>query len=111
MATLSPFEQVVRITHAYLGPAADRFVSRQITNHLDKKPQDLTLEDMAGLTDWLRVAMSFLTEDQGLVRDYVELLSALQPKEVPDSESVDSLGPETKPTKRKGRLATHADAN
>lgn len=93
------FDKVVRITYTYLGPAAERFVSRQIINHLDKKPQDLINRDMSGLIDWLRVAMGFLTEDQGMVRDYISQLEALQPQAPAQS----------KKRKHKERLATHAD--
>ena len=49
----SVYDQVVRITHVYLGPAADRFIARQVENHLHKPPQDLTKNDLKSLIDWI----------------------------------------------------------
>ena len=77
MATRSFYEQVVRITYVYLGPAADRFVARQIANHLNKKPEQLTRRDLPELIDWIRLAMGFLTQDKQMIDDYVERLQAL----------------------------------
>ena len=37
----SLYLKVVRITDHYLGPAADRFIRRQIENHLNKHPEEL----------------------------------------------------------------------
>jgi hypothetical protein len=71
------YEQVVRVTYVYLGPAADRFVTRQIANHLDKKPEQLTKQDLPELIDWIRLAMGFLTQDKQLVDDYINRLQAL----------------------------------
>ncbi|HET9174367.1 MAG TPA: hypothetical protein VFN56_03735 [Candidatus Saccharimonadales bacterium] len=73
------FDQVVRITHVYLGPAADRFIVRQIQNHLHKSPQELTRSDLTRLIDWIRVAVSLLTEDTEIIEEYtaqLELLAA-----------------------------------
>ena len=39
------YDKVVRITHVYLGPAADRFIARQVENHLHKEPEQLSLDD------------------------------------------------------------------
>jgi hypothetical protein len=57
------YEKVVKITYKYLGPAAERFVARQIRNHLDKEPEQLQRHELAGLIDWFRVAMAILSED------------------------------------------------
>ena len=71
------FDQVVRITHVYLGPAADRFIVRQVQNHLHKDPTDLSREDLRKLVDWIRVAVSFLTDDSELVEEYISALNRL----------------------------------
>jgi hypothetical protein len=72
------YEQVVRITYVYLGPAADRFVTRQIFNHLNKKPEQLTKRDLPELIDWIRLAMGFLTQDKHMIDDYIERLQSLR---------------------------------
>ncbi len=59
------YRQVVRVTQQYLGPAADRFISRQVQNHLHKQPEEM------------RVAISMVTEDSKLVEEYVSRLKAL----------------------------------
>jgi hypothetical protein len=75
------YEQVVRVTHVYLGPAADRFIARQVENHLHKAPQDLSPSDLVGLVDWIRVVVSLLTEDDEIVEEYTDELKKLaQPK-------------------------------
>ena len=74
------YQQVVRITYVYLGPAADRFVTRQVVNHLRKSPEELRPADMPELIDWIKLAMGFLTEDQKLIDDYIGRLRTLDAK-------------------------------
>jgi hypothetical protein len=71
------YNRVVRVTHVYLGPAADRFIDRQIEHHLHKEPEDLTVSDLSKLIDWIRVAVSFLTEDSEIIEEYIEQLTKL----------------------------------
>jgi hypothetical protein len=71
------YDQVVRITHVYLGPAADRFISRQVQNHLHKQPEELTNDDLSKLIDWIRVAVSLITEDSEIVEEYTLQLQRL----------------------------------
>ncbi|MEO8105192.1 MAG: hypothetical protein ABI602_02545 [Candidatus Saccharibacteria bacterium] len=71
------YDRVVRITHVYLGPAADRFISRQVQNHLHKEPKDLSGKDLDMLIDWIRVAVSLLTEDSELIEEYTNQLQSL----------------------------------
>lgn len=78
------YAQVVLITHSYLGPAADRFIARQVQNHLHKEPVDLSESDLLKLIDWVRVAVSLITEDSAIVEEYITSLRELtknQPKE------------------------------
>lgn len=77
----SPYRRVVRVTHMYLGPAADRFIIRQVQNHLHKDPQELSYDDLNQLIDWIRVAVSLLTEDSALVEEYIHRLEALATKQ------------------------------
>jgi hypothetical protein len=74
------YEQVIEVTNQYLGPAAERFVSRQIQMHLDKEPQSLTEDDLEKLVDWIRLAMALLSDDNKLVDDFSNSLLALAKK-------------------------------
>ncbi len=73
----SLYDQLVRVTHVYLGPAADRFIARQVQNHLNKPPDQLSKEDLRRLIDWIQVAVSLLTEDSEIVEEYAAQLSKL----------------------------------
>lgn len=73
----SLYEQVVRVTHVYLGPAADRFITRQVENHLHKSAHELSAEDLNSLIDWIRVVVSLLTEDSEIIEEYASELQKL----------------------------------
>lgn len=76
-ANTTVYDQVVRITHRYLGPAANRFIARQVENHLHKAPDDLSPADLLKLTDWIHVAVSLLTEDSAIIERYIAELQKL----------------------------------
>jgi len=78
--TFTLYDRVVRITHIYLGPAADRFIDRQVQNHLLKTPRELTAADLITLLDWIRVAVSLLTDDKEIIEEYVAQLRLLTEK-------------------------------
>jgi hypothetical protein len=71
------YQRVVQVTTEYLGPAAPRFIDRQIQNHLQKKPNELTVQDLPVLIDWSKVALALLTDDHQVVLNYVEDLNSL----------------------------------
>jgi hypothetical protein len=71
------YEQVVRVTHVYLGPAADRFIARQVESHLHKAPDQMTAADLLMLIDWIKVAVSLLTDDSEIVEEYASELHKL----------------------------------
>ena len=71
------YEHVVRVTVVYLGPAANRFITRQLQNHLNKSPEELTKQDLAKLIDWIQVAVSIITEDKEIVEEYIAQLHKL----------------------------------
>ena len=71
------YQKVVRVTHVYLGPAADRFIARQVQNHLHKAPEDLSESDLLMLIDWIRIAVSLLTEDGEIIEEYASQLQRL----------------------------------
>lgn len=74
------YDRVVRVTHVYLGPAADRFIERQVQNHLHKQPEALSEKDLAKLVDWIRVTVSLLTEDNEVIEEYIQQLVNLTHK-------------------------------
>jgi hypothetical protein len=71
------YEEVVTITYDYLGPAADRFVVRQIRNHLKKDPEQLRHKDLRQLIDWIQLAMRLISNDTDIIDRYVEELELL----------------------------------
>ncbi len=71
------YDKVVRITNVYLGPAADRFIARQVQNHLHKKPEELSHKDLLLLIDWIRVAVALLTDDSEIIEEYAAQLHKL----------------------------------
>lgn len=75
------YDQVVDATHTYLGPAADRFIARQVQNHLHKQPEQLSSADLVRLIDWIQIAVSLLTEDSDIIEEYVAELHQLSSKQ------------------------------
>jgi hypothetical protein len=91
MARKTLYEQVVQTTHVYLGPAADRFIGRQVQNHLHKRPEQLSQSDLERLIDWIQIAVSLLTEDSDIIEDYIAALRELIDKPTDDkSKGTDS---------------------
>lgn len=75
--TKSVYQKVVHISAEYLGPAAERFMRRQITTHLDKKPEDLTYQDIDELTNWVKITFALLTEDHRIVEAFTRDLQSV----------------------------------
>lgn len=73
----SVYDQVVRVTHVYLGPAADRFIDRQVENHLHKSPEQLSEADLASLIDWIQVVVSLITDNDEIIQEYTAELRKL----------------------------------
>ena len=71
------YDKLLHITYVYLGPAADRFIDRQVRNHLHKAPDKLSQDDLLQLIDWIRVAVSLLTDDGEAVEEYAARLRQL----------------------------------
>ncbi|HVI60686.1 MAG TPA: hypothetical protein VM535_00865 [Candidatus Saccharimonadales bacterium] len=71
------YDQVVQVTRVYLGPAADRFIARQVQNHLGKDPSELSVKDLTKLIDWIQISVSLLTEDAEVIDEYISQLRKL----------------------------------
>ena len=72
MSPLSLKDQILEISQDYLGPAAERFIDRQITTHLGKSPDRITKKDVESLIDWLKLSFTVLTDDTELVTEYIK---------------------------------------
>lgn len=57
------YEQTVEVSEEYLGPAAERFMRRQITTHLKIKPEALKQKDLVKLIDWSSIAFALMTKN------------------------------------------------
>ncbi len=73
----SLYESVIDVSTDYLGPTAKRFIDRQIENHINKHPTELQAKDLEQLIDWIRIAVSLLTEDVTVVQEYTDRLLSL----------------------------------
>jgi len=71
------YEQTLQITQDYLGPAAERFITRQITFHLQKDPEKLTKKDIPQLAEWVKVSIAILTDDKKMVDDFTKRILTL----------------------------------
>jgi hypothetical protein len=71
------YAQLLDVSQEYLGPAAERFLLRQIENHLHKDPQQLTKEDVTKVAEWMQVSVSVLTEDEKTVDEFIKKVNAL----------------------------------
>jgi hypothetical protein len=71
------YRQVTDIMEPLLGPAAERFVVRQIASHLGKLPQELTSDDIPKLIEWTKVTLGLLTEDRQLIDEYEHKMAEL----------------------------------
>jgi hypothetical protein len=60
------YRKIVRVTEEFLGPAAERFVNRQIEFRLGKTPETLTRGDLPKLKETLVVALGLLAKDQAI---------------------------------------------
>ena len=76
----SLYDQVVDVTMVYLGPAAERFITRQIKTHIGKEPEELTEDDLVKLVDWVKLAIALLTEDSKIVDEFSSSLLELSKK-------------------------------
>jgi hypothetical protein len=71
------YQEIVRITSEYLGPAGQRFVDRHIKSHLKKNPSEVTSDDIENLVKWIKASMSVLTNDQQLIEEHSERILKL----------------------------------
>lgn len=66
------YRQVVHVTEEYLGPAAERFVKRQIEFRLGKPPETIDRNDIPKLKEALGIALGLLVKDQAIVNQAMQ---------------------------------------
>lgn len=71
------YDEIIDITEEYLGPAAQRFIDRQIESHLQKSPDELVPEDVAKLIEWSGLAFAHLTDNRSLIQQFTDSLERL----------------------------------
>lgn len=71
------YDDIVTVTRVYLGPAAERFIDRQVQAHLHKESSELKPADVAVLTQWSKLALALLTDDPEEVKSYTKHLMEL----------------------------------
>ncbi|MDL2363019.1 MAG: hypothetical protein QFB86_01395 [Patescibacteria group bacterium] len=71
------YNDITKISEDYFGPAAPRFVSRIITNHLGKRPEDVTHKDVPELLTWMKLTMAMVTDKPEVVREFAGRINEL----------------------------------
>jgi hypothetical protein len=51
------YQRAIEVASTYLGPASERFLKRQITQHLEKDPEALSSNDIPELAKWVHVSV------------------------------------------------------
>jgi hypothetical protein len=74
------YKDLVNLTNPYLGPSSERFIDRQIKNHLNKEPSEIKPRDLSLLVDWLSLSMSVLTDDNDIISEYIKKIKLLYKK-------------------------------
>jgi hypothetical protein len=72
------YQKILAITEDYLGPAATRFVNRQIASHLNKAPEELQRNDLHMLALRIRSGLVVLTRDQRIVDEAFRRLNDIE---------------------------------
>lgn len=72
------YKKAISITADYLGPAAERFIDRQITFHLKKEPELLLPKDIPQLAEWVKVSIAILTDDKKMVDEFTSRILKLK---------------------------------
>jgi hypothetical protein len=77
-ASISLYKQAVDISEEYLGPAAERFIRRQISTHLNIKPEKLNHKDIPKLVKWVSLAFALLSNNVDDHDEYTQSLLRLK---------------------------------
>lgn len=73
-------DEVIAVTYDYLGPSSRRFVTKLAKSHLDKKPAEITREDINELHKWGVKAFALIADDDQIIDEFSTRLLALKTK-------------------------------
>jgi len=71
------YVKAVQITEEYLGPAGERFLRRQIEEHLNIDPENLQQKHVSKLINWSSIAFSLLTNNKQDIDAFTDDLKSL----------------------------------
>lgn len=71
------YGKAVSVTEEYLGPAGERFIRRQISTHLNIKPESLEKKNLPKLVNWSSIAFALLTNNSNDVESFTQDLESL----------------------------------
>ena len=71
------YDQILQIIKDYLGPAAERFLTRQINSHFRKNHDELDKGDIQPLAIRIRSGLLVLTRDEAIVEEAYHRIAAL----------------------------------
>ncbi len=61
------YDNLLETTKYYMGPAADRFLKRQLSGHLNISPDELNTQHLDDLAEWcLTSAKLIIDEDKAM---------------------------------------------
>jgi len=55
-------QKIITLSTDYLGPASERFINRQVVQHLKKDLDTLDLADLQDLSHWVNVSAGLLID-------------------------------------------------
>lgn len=71
------YDEVIAVTRPYLGPAAERFVSRQIKGHLKIEETELAAKHLEELAKWCLTSGGLLM-DKGKAQELSDKVRTLR---------------------------------
>ncbi|MFO8101153.1 MAG: hypothetical protein R6U37_03150 [Dehalococcoidia bacterium] len=71
------YDEVIDVARSYLGPAATKFVNRQVRAHLEIDGSQLTYSDIDELAEWCYTSSKVLM-DEMKAREFSEQIRALR---------------------------------
>lgn len=77
MASKTYFYKVVSVAEEFLGPAAERFVRRQVEFHLSKNPKDLTSKDVLKLSRTFGTSLGQIVKSDEMIKRAVKKIEMI----------------------------------
>jgi hypothetical protein len=75
---MSLYDQVLKVATLYLGPAAEKFISRQIKSHLNlATPQALSAQALPELARWCEISGALIM-DKAKAEEFSKKVKAIR---------------------------------